>query len=52
MQKPKQTSTTVASLAARVLADPKSSKRNKTLAGSALAQTAPPRKPKRSVQVA
>lgn len=39
MKNRKQTSDKVAKLAAKVLADPRASKVNKALAGSALAQT-------------
>ena len=38
----KQTSPRIAALAARILADPQASKKNKALAGSALAQATKP----------
>jgi len=38
MKNPKQTSPRIAELAARTLANPKASKKDKALAGSALAQ--------------
>jgi len=52
MQKHKQTSTSVASLAARILGNPTSSQWTRTLAGFAGAQTALSRKRKRSCQEA
>ena len=44
MSKRKQTSPDVASLAGSMLADPKSSKKDRRLAGSALAQAPPKRR--------
>lgn len=48
MKNSKQTTARVAALAARTLADPRAAKRDKSLAGSVLAQAAPkPSKGKR-----
>lgn len=44
MNQDKRTSPAVARLAGRVLADPKAPKRSRSLAASALAQAAPPRR--------
>ena len=46
MMNPRQTSARIAELASKTLRDPKASKRDKALAGSALAQTKAPQRRK------